>query len=74
MGSNMDTIKIEAGGIAFMKFRAKDLISELDETTETIELEVVGRANLNEWGGRITPQLFIDDYEIKKGKSSVVDF
>lgn len=74
MGSNMDTVKIEAGGIAFMKFHAKDLISELDETTGTIELEVVGRANLNEWGGRITPQLFIDDYEIKQVKSSIVGF
>ena len=47
-----------------MKFHAKDLISELDNTMGSIELEVVGRANLNEWGGRITPQLFIDDYEI----------
>ena len=74
MGSNLDTIKIEIGGIALMKFHAKDLISELDNTMGSIELEVVGRANLNEWGGRITPQLFIDDYEIKEVKSNLLEF
>jgi hypothetical protein len=30
-------------------------------------MEVVGRANLNSWGGRVTPQIFIEDYEVKDG-------
>ena len=29
-----------------------------------LKMTVVGRCNLNEWGGRQTPQLFIDDCEI----------
>ena len=63
MGANKDTVRIDYNGISFMKFRAGDLIQELNGGP--IEMEVVGRANLNEWGGRYTPQLFIDDYDIK---------
>ena len=66
MGSNMDTLKIESNGMAFLKFHAKDLIDEIKELSGAFIMDIVGRANLNEWGGRITPQIFIDDYEIKK--------
>ena len=65
MGSNMDTLKIESNGMAFLKFHAKDLIDEIKEQPGVFTIDIVGRANLNEWGGRITPQIFIDDYEIK---------
>lgn len=65
MGANKDTIRIDYNGISYMKFRAGDLIEELQNNSDSIEMEVVGRANLNEWGGRYTPQLFIDDYDIK---------
>ena len=65
MGANKDTVRIDYNGISFMKFRAGDLIEELQNNSDSIEMEVVGRANLNEWGGRYTPQLFIDDYDIK---------
>ena len=30
-----------------------------------IKLEIVGRANVNYWGGNVIPQIFIDDYEVK---------
>ena len=63
MGANKDTVRIDYNGISYMKFRAGDLIQELNGGP--IEMEVVGRANLNEWGGKYTPQLFIDDYDIK---------
>lgn len=48
-----------------MKFFAKDMIQELNEHDEIV-LEVVGKANLNEWNGTITPQIFIKNYEIRK--------
>lgn len=63
MGANKDTVRIDYNGISYMKFRAGDLIQELNGGP--VEMEVVGRANLNEWGGKYTPQLFIDDYDIK---------
>ena len=63
MGAKQDTIKIEKNGVAFMKFRALDMIDELNRCNE-IKLNVVGKANLNNWMGNITPQIFIENYEI----------
>ena len=63
MGKNLDTVKIEKFGISYMKFHAKDFIEELKQYS-SIKLEVVGRANVNYWGGNIIPQIFIDDYEV----------
>ena len=66
MGSNQDTLKIEYNGMSYLKFRAKDLIEKINKYPADAQLKmtVVGRCNLNEWGGRQTPQLFIDDCEI----------
>lgn len=64
MGKNKDTVKFEKFGIAYMKFHAKDLIEQLKQHS-SMKIEVVGRANMNEWGGRVTPQIFIEDIEVK---------
>lgn len=64
IGKNKDTVKFEKFGIAYMKFHAKDLIEELNKHPD-MKIEVVGRANLNEWGGKVTPQIFIEDIEVK---------
>jgi single-stranded-DNA-specific exonuclease len=66
MGANQDTVKIEVGGMPYIKFHAKDLIEELKEHKEPFMMEIVGKPNLNEWMGRVSPQVFIEDYEIKK--------
>lgn len=63
MGKNKDTVKIEKNGIAYMKFKADEMIEQL-ENYESIRLNIVGTANINEWNGNYTPQIFIDDYEI----------
>ena len=57
MGKNSDTVKIFKNGVAYMKFFATDMIQELNEYDEIV-LEVVGKANLNEWNGTSTPQIF----------------
>ena len=64
MGKNADTVKITKFGIAYMKFHAKEFIEELGKYPE-VKLEVVGRANLNEWMGHYTPQIFISNYQIE---------
>lgn len=71
MGSNQDTVKIEADGMSYLKFHAKDLIEELNTLHEPFIMEIVGKPNLNEWMGRITPQMFIEDYEIKKANQFI---
>jgi len=65
MGSKKDTIKIEVNGICYMKFLAKELIDELSNHTGDMILEVVGKPNVNHWGGRSIPQLFIEELQIK---------
>lgn len=66
MGTNADTLKIEVNGIPYLKFHAKELIEEIKQYTEPFEMEIVGKPNLNEWMGRVSPQIFIEDYEIKQ--------
>lgn len=65
MGTNQDTVKIEVNGVPYIRFHAKDMIEELKEYDEPFIMEIVGKPNLNEWMGRISPQMFIEDYEIK---------
>lgn len=71
MGKNKDTVKIVKNGVAYMKFFAKDMIEELQQHQE-LKMEIVGKANLNEWMGTVTPQIFIENYEIKEDR--LVDF
>ena len=68
MGKTSNTVKIVKNGIAYMKFFADDMIEELHQYGDNIKMEVVGRANLNYWMGTITPQIFIENYEIKEEK------
>ncbi len=63
MGANKDTVKITVNGMAYMKFHATEMIKQLEKCNE-IKMNIVGRANLNEWMGNITPQIFIENYEI----------
>lgn len=64
IGKNADTVRIEKFGITYLKFHAKEMIQELAQY-DKIKLEVVGRANLNEYYGKVTPQIFITDYQIE---------
>ena len=65
IGKNKDTLKISKNGITYIKFFAKDLINEISKYNE-MQLTIVGTANLNEWNGIVTPQLFIKDIDIKE--------
>lgn len=66
IGKNQDTVRFEKYGITYLKFHAKDLIEQLSEMSGDMKIEVVGKANLNEWAGRTTPQIMIEDIEFKK--------
>lgn len=65
MGKNQDTVKIMSHGISYIKFFAKDFIENLQNMAgRTVRMNVVGKANLNEWMGTETPQIFIENYEL----------
>ena len=67
IGKNLDTIRIEKNGITYIKFRAKDLIGTLGEYDD-MELTIIGKPNINTWGGRVTPQVLISEMEVQDSR------
>ena len=64
MGKDKDTIKINKNGVSYLKFKASALIEELSQY-EVVKMEIIGKGNINEWGGTQTAQIFIEDYTIE---------
>ena len=51
--------------VSLMLFNApEDLCDRLRDTKGYIEMNIVGTPNANEWNGYVSPQIFIEDYEI----------
>ena len=62
-----NTLKISLpNNISLIKFKATDEECQKlqNQGFGYLELNVIGRANKNEWMGNVTPQIFIEDYEI----------
>lgn len=64
IGANKDTIKFTVGGVTFIKFKDAKFLEKLTENL-TMKITILGKANLNEFMGNISPQIFIENYEIK---------
>lgn len=63
MGKNQDTVKIFKNGVAYMFFKCKDRIDDFKKFRQ-MKINVVGRANMNEWMNNFTPQIFVSDFEV----------
>ena len=61
-----NTLKITLPNkFSILKFKASDKECEQFENIKGyIELDIIGRANLNDFNGSVYPQLFVEDYEI----------
>lgn len=62
-----NTIKISLdNGISIMKFNADEELCEKLTTNNTgyMEMDIVGKCNRNEFLGNVTPQIFIEDFNI----------
>ena len=68
MGTNKDSIKISYNGIDYVKFKDLKFIEDL-MNNRTKKLTIYGRANLNEWMGKKSIQVFITDYELCEDNS-----
>lgn len=64
-GKNKDSIKFDVNGVACVMFRCKEVIEKL-RVYPHLTLNFVGKANLNKWMGRVSPQLIIDEIEIEE--------
>ena len=62
-----NTLKISLpNGISLMKFKAteEECYKLQNQGFGYMELNIIGRANKNEWMGNISPQIFIEQYEV----------
>lgn len=66
IGKNKDTLKFTFNGITYIKFKAKSLIEDLQMFQGKLNLNIAGRGNINEWMGKKTPQILIDEIEINE--------
>lgn len=64
MGKDKNTLKIYYKGISYLMFNATEEIMEIQDSKDK-NITIIGRANVNEWNGTISPQVFIDGLEIK---------
>lgn len=77
IGQYLDTIKIAYNGIEFVKFKSKTYAAELQEIIAKnipVSITIVGKPAINEWAGRITPQIVIEDMEIKEVQNIMEGF
>jgi len=66
IGTNKDTLKFSFNGITYIKFKAKELINEISTYDGKLNISAAGRGNINEWGGKRTPQILLEEIEIKE--------
>lgn len=59
------TIKIQVGNVSIMKFKSSE--EEYERFTQpNTYLTLVGKCSINEWNGNVSPQIIIDDFELKQ--------
>jgi single-stranded-DNA-specific exonuclease len=57
------TLKISVNGVDMIKFKSSQ--EEFDEWTSGDKvLTVIGKCKVNEWNGKVSPQIIVDDYEL----------
>ena len=65
MGNNQDCFKFSKNGIAFVRFKDLEYYDSIMNEQEPIYITIVGRAKINNWMNKITPQILIEDYNIE---------
>lgn len=63
MGKDKSSLKINAGEISFISFKAKNIIDELVDQEEGTYL-IVGRPQINDYNGVVSIQIMIDDISL----------
>lgn len=64
MGTNKNSIKINVDGVSCVSFSNDDLAAQLNAMPNGGHATIIGRPQINEWMGRKTVQLMIDDIEV----------
>ena len=65
IGKTADTSKFTINGVSFLKFKDLDFVNAVKAMKNGFAITIVGKANINEWNGNFSPQIFIVDYQIR---------
>lgn len=66
IGKKEETLKIWLNGVEFIKFKCGELIQKIkDNPSNLYNMKFVGRAQINEWNNKFTPQIIIDDIDFE---------
>lgn len=65
IGQNTDTVKFTVNGTSFVKFKDLDFVKKIKDMKNGFAITVIGKANINEWNGNYSPQLIIENYQIR---------
>jgi single-stranded-DNA-specific exonuclease len=69
MGSKKNTIKFIYKGVEYIKFFSSEEVYEnIISQGERLVIDVVGKCSLNDYNGKVTPQILIEDFEVVKTK------
>lgn len=72
---NKTTVKFKHGDIEYIRFKSDtEYFEKLTQSNGTLILNVVGKARVNEYKGRLTPQLEIYDLEVVHTKKKELVF
>jgi len=64
-GEKKNTIKIETDEVDFIKFKSnEEVYSNMVDWKSEVILNIVGRASINEYNGKLTGQIFVDEWEV----------
>lgn len=64
MGTDKSSSKWTHNGVEYVRFKDTDFIDEIQQY-ERCEITVYGTLAVNEWAGRKTPQIRIEDWEVR---------
>jgi single-stranded DNA-specific DHH superfamily exonuclease len=69
IGGDQTTVKFSINGVDFIKFKDKELATLIRESyCDMFKFRLIGRAQINEWYEKITPQIIIDEIEVEETK------
>jgi len=65
MGEAKNTIKIESDEVDFIKFKSnEEVYGNMVDWKDEVILNIVGRASINEYNGKLTGQIFVEEWEV----------
>jgi single-stranded-DNA-specific exonuclease len=65
IGKKKNTIKIETDEVDFIKFRSsEEVYNDMVDWKDEVVLNIIGRASINEYNGKLTGQIFVDEWEV----------